>query len=121
MVSLRLRFCRMRVGLWCVHDVPAHHLLKNIFILAAYSHSPAVANALVREMQSSLPFDLAFINKYIPQSFSKAYRFVREMEEMSGFVHANVDSARLTNKSKSKSSEENSKVSLVLVLPYLYS
>ena len=38
-------------------------------------------------MQHSLPQDLLHIDKYIVQAHPKAYRFVREMEEMSGFVH----------------------------------
>ncbi|THH09213.1 hypothetical protein EW145_g2168 [Phellinidium pouzarii] len=67
--------------------------LYEIMILAAHTHSPAIADALLNEMRSSLPNDLAFIDKYVPQSFDKAYRFVREMEEMAGFVrgHINVE------------------------------
>lgn len=38
-------------------------------------------------MGHSLPTDLQLIEKYVPQSLPKAYRFIREMEEMSGFVH----------------------------------
>ena len=54
---------------------------------AAHAHSPATARALLFEMQHSLPVDLQHIDKYVAQSLPKAYRFVREMEEMSGFVH----------------------------------
>ena len=50
--------------------------------IAAHNHSPATARALLKEMQASLPLDLAFIDKYVPQSIGKAYRFVREMDEM---------------------------------------
>ena len=30
MLLLRIRPCRMWDRLWCVHDVPAHHLLEII-------------------------------------------------------------------------------------------
>lgn len=71
-------------------------------ISAAYSYSPATASALVKEMRASLPFDLAFIDKYVPQSFGKAYRFVREMKEMEEFVHDNVDATNTYRNRDSK-------------------
>ena len=39
------------------------------------------------ELHASQPLDVDRIAFYVPNSLSKAYRFVREMEEMSGFVH----------------------------------
>ena len=44
------------------------------------------------ELHASQPLDVGRIAFYVPNSLSKAYRFVREMEEMKGFVAANVDS-----------------------------
>ena len=59
---------------------------------AAYCYSPNTANELLTELHASQPLDVGRIAFYVPNSLSKAYRFVREMEEMKGFVGANVDS-----------------------------
>lgn len=55
-------------------------------ILAAHAYSPAVAEALIREMSHSLPSDLRRVTFYVPNTFGKAYRFVKEMNEMEEFV-----------------------------------
>lgn len=69
------------------HLTCALDLRRRLEPSAAHAHSPATARALLSEMQVSLPDDLLRIDKYVAQSLPKAYRFVREMEEMSGFVH----------------------------------
>ncbi|TDL22647.1 hypothetical protein BD410DRAFT_770233 [Rickenella mellea] len=65
--------------------------LYTTIILSAHAQSPAVSRALIRELSISQPNDARNIAFYVPNSFSKAYRFVREMEEMAGFISDRVD------------------------------
>ncbi|MFM9846904.1 MAG: DUF1932 domain-containing protein [Hyphomicrobiaceae bacterium] len=44
------------------------------------------AEALHRELSESQPMLLAWLGRSVPDMFSKAYRFVGEMEEISGFM-----------------------------------
>jgi L-threonate 2-dehydrogenase len=44
------------------------------------------ADALHRELSESQPMLLAWLGRSVPDMFSKAYRFVREMEEISSFM-----------------------------------
>ncbi|KZP18647.1 6-phosphogluconate dehydrogenase C-terminal domain-like protein [Athelia psychrophila] len=60
--------------------------LHTTMILAAHAASPATATALMEELHASQPAILTGLSKSIPIMFPKAYRWVREMEEMAGFV-----------------------------------
>ncbi|KAJ7188539.1 6-phosphogluconate dehydrogenase C-terminal domain-like protein [Mycena filopes] len=55
-------------------------------LLAAYQSSPATADALINELQESQPSLLKRIVGAIPPMVPKAYRWVGEMKEISGFV-----------------------------------
>jgi len=58
-------------------------------LAAAHSSSPATATALLNELNSSQPTVLARIKGSVPSMLPKAYRWVGEMEEISGFVGEN--------------------------------
>ena len=58
--------------------------LGSVMILAAARNG--VADALHRELAQSQPMLLAWFERQIPSMFSKAYRWVAEMEEVAGFV-----------------------------------
>ncbi|KAF7362105.1 NAD-binding phosphogluconate dehydrogenase-like protein [Mycena venus] len=60
--------------------------LFTTMILAAHQSSPATADALLRELGESQPAFLKRIAGVIPPMVPKAYRWVGEMEEISGFV-----------------------------------
>ena len=65
-----------------------HHLsftLSDRF-LAAHSASPATATALMYELNASQPMLLQRATRSIPDMLPKAYRWVKEMEEISEFV-----------------------------------
>lgn len=55
-------------------------------ILAAYQSSPATAEALIHELNASQPQVLGRLVKAVPGMIPKAYRWVGEMREISGFV-----------------------------------
>jgi 3-hydroxyisobutyrate dehydrogenase-like beta-hydroxyacid dehydrogenase len=44
------------------------------------------AEALVQELSESRPQDLAWLTRQVPSMFTKAYRWVAEMEEISDFL-----------------------------------
>jgi 3-hydroxyisobutyrate dehydrogenase-like beta-hydroxyacid dehydrogenase len=53
------------------------------------------ADALLRELQSSQPALLKWLNSYISAMYPKAYRWVAEMEEISGFAGEHAASGEL--------------------------
>ncbi|KAJ8078861.1 hypothetical protein PM082_013145 [Marasmius tenuissimus] len=55
-------------------------------ILSAYASSPSTAKGLLHSLSISQPVYIDLIIRLIPQMIPKAYRFVKEMEEISGFV-----------------------------------
>ena len=64
--------------------------LGSVSILA--STQAGAADALARELAASQPALLAFLTRSVPDMFSKAYRFVGEMEEIATF--ATTDAGR---------------------------
>lgn len=65
--------------------------LYTTMILAAHAHSPATAKALVEELRDSQPMHLRNVAFYVPNAFTKAYRFVHEMTEMANFLDDTLD------------------------------
>ncbi|KLO06678.1 6-phosphogluconate dehydrogenase C-terminal domain-like protein [Schizopora paradoxa] len=65
--------------------------LYSTMILAAHAHSPATAKALIEELHDSQPMHLRNVAFYVPNAFSKAYRFVHEMTEMADFLKDALD------------------------------
>jgi hypothetical protein len=55
-------------------------------ILAAHASSPATAEALLHELKASQPQVLGRLVKSVPGMVPKAYRWVGEMREISGFI-----------------------------------
>src|SRR5882757_286650 len=55
-------------------------------MIAAHASSPATADALMRELQTSQPVLLDRLVKSVPTMLPKAYRWVGEMEEIADFV-----------------------------------
>ena len=53
------------------------------------------ADALVRELQESQPQVLAWLKRQVTGMYPKAYRWVAEMEEVSGFAADNAESGRI--------------------------
>ncbi|KAG0704735.1 6-phosphogluconate dehydrogenase C-terminal domain-like protein [Suillus ampliporus] len=60
--------------------------LYTTMVLAAHASSPATADALMRELQISQPVLMNQLIKTVPPMLPKAYRWVREMEEIAEFV-----------------------------------
>ncbi|KAF8441742.1 6-phosphogluconate dehydrogenase C-terminal domain-like protein [Boletus edulis BED1] len=60
--------------------------LYTTMILAAYASSPATAEALLKELSLSQAGVLARLVESVPRMIPKAYRWVREMEEIGEFV-----------------------------------
>ncbi|KAJ7082634.1 hypothetical protein B0H15DRAFT_940316 [Mycena belliarum] len=57
-------------------------------ILAAHSTSPSTAEGLLHALNLSQPAFVDLIIRMIPQMIPKAYRFIKEMDEIVGFVGA---------------------------------
>lgn len=53
---------------------------------AAHASSPATATALVNELHHSKPAVLGDLIQYVPQMVPKSGRWVKEMEEIAGFI-----------------------------------
>ncbi|SRR6266702_338389 len=53
------------------------------------------AEALYRELQASQPLLLPWLNDYVSRMYPKAYRWVAEMEEVSGFAGENTETKLL--------------------------
>ncbi|KAG2358932.1 6-phosphogluconate dehydrogenase C-terminal domain-like protein [Suillus spraguei] len=60
--------------------------LYTTMVLAAHASSPATADALMRELQISQPILLDRLVNDVPPMIPKAYRWIREMEEIADFV-----------------------------------
>ncbi|KAG1864416.1 6-phosphogluconate dehydrogenase C-terminal domain-like protein [Suillus subluteus] len=60
--------------------------LYTTMVLAAHASSPATADALMRELQTSQPILLDRLVKTVPPMVPKAYRWIGEMEEIAEFV-----------------------------------
>ncbi|KAH0827317.1 6-phosphogluconate dehydrogenase C-terminal domain-like protein [Lanmaoa asiatica] len=60
--------------------------LYTTMVLAAHASSPAIAEALIKELSLSQPGVLDRLVKTLPPMLPKAYRWVGEMEEIGGFV-----------------------------------
>ncbi|KAJ7732473.1 6-phosphogluconate dehydrogenase C-terminal domain-like protein [Mycena maculata] len=60
--------------------------LFTTMILAANAASPSTAEGLLHALNLSQPTFVDLIIRFIPHMLPKAYRFVGEMEEVSGFV-----------------------------------
>ncbi|KAF5321727.1 hypothetical protein D9619_001722 [Psilocybe cf. subviscida] len=60
--------------------------LFTTLILSAHANSPATSEALLQELSDSQPDLLKRITRAVPAMIPKAYRWVGEMEEISGFV-----------------------------------
>ena len=65
--------------------------LGTVMMLAA--SRAGTAEALHRELAATQPQLLAWLTRQVPNMYSKAYRWVAEMEEIAGFV-AEDDAAR---------------------------
>lgn len=55
-------------------------------LIAAHASSPATSAALLQELNASQPLFVKHLIERIPDMIPKAYRWVGEMEELSGFV-----------------------------------
>ncbi|EEB95325.1 hypothetical protein MPER_05718, partial [Moniliophthora perniciosa FA553] len=55
-------------------------------ILAANASSPSTAKGLLHALSISQPAFISLMVQLVPQAIPKAYRFVKEMEEVAGFV-----------------------------------
>ncbi|HEX2215400.1 MAG TPA: DUF1932 domain-containing protein [Xanthobacteraceae bacterium] len=60
---------------------------------AAAASRAGVADALQRELAASQPAMLAYLTRAVPTMFSKAYRWVGEMEEIAQFYERNGERA----------------------------
>jgi len=60
--------------------------LFTAMILAAHASSPATSDALLAELSDSQPMLLERITRAVPAMIPKAYRWIGEMKEISGFV-----------------------------------
>jgi 3-hydroxyisobutyrate dehydrogenase-like beta-hydroxyacid dehydrogenase len=64
-------------------------------VMAIGASEADVADALRTELAQSQPMLLAWFERQIPSMFSKAYRWVAEMEEIAGFLNSQPEAERM--------------------------